>query len=168
MHIYFISEYGIEETYFVRPSLCSMQCKSLITFQPKYFFKMVWYTVKKMLFKTFIFCSKVPSECVKCSFRDPRKIKTFPGGHAPGPPNKCVVTLPWGSMGPFQSEMARPLNGSQSKPELLTISLPVIPWEGRSAGFNSPGQKFQASLLVVCSIFYILFPLCFCWIGDPT
>ena len=38
-----------------------------------------------MLFKTFIFCSKVPSKCGKCRFRDP-KFKIFPGGHAPGAP----------------------------------------------------------------------------------
>ena len=63
-----------------------MQNESLISFQPKYFFKMVWYTVKKMLFKTFIFCSKVPSECVKCSFRDPRKIKNISRGSCPRTP----------------------------------------------------------------------------------
>ena len=41
-----------------------------------------------MGFQTYIFCSK----CRKCRFRDPN-FKTFPGGHAPGPPYNCVVTM---------------------------------------------------------------------------
>ena len=44
---------------------------------------MVWYTVKKMLFKTFIFCSIVPSECGKYRFRDTKlnKLKKNPHGY---------------------------------------------------------------------------------------
>ena len=47
-----------------------------------------------MLFKTIIFCSKVPSESGKCRFRDP-KFKKCPGIHAPGPPMEmcCHFTL---------------------------------------------------------------------------
>ena len=41
-----------------------------------------------MGFQTYILlktCSKVPSKCRKCRFRDPN-FKTFPGGHSPGAP----------------------------------------------------------------------------------
>ena len=59
---------------------------------------MVRYAVKKMLFKTSIFCSKVPSECGKYRFRDP-KFKTFQGDHAPGPSYGNMLSLyregPW-------------------------------------------------------------------------
>ena len=49
-------------------------------------------TLLEMGFQTYIFCSKVPSKCRKCRFRDPN-FKKFPGGHAPGPPYNCVVTM---------------------------------------------------------------------------
>ena len=45
-----------------------------------------------MGFQTYIFCSKVPSKCRKCRFRDPN-FKIFSGGHAPGPPYNFVVTM---------------------------------------------------------------------------
>ena len=41
-----------------------------------------------MWLKTLILCSKVPSKCRKCHFRDP-KFKKFSGEHAPGPPYNC-------------------------------------------------------------------------------
>ena len=50
---------------------------------------MTRYTIKRLLktvqFKTVIFCSKVPSKCRKCHFRDP-KFKNVPGGMPPDPP----------------------------------------------------------------------------------
>ena len=49
-------------------------------------------TLFKMGFQTYIFCSKVPSKCRKCRFRDPN-FKIFSGGHAPGPPYNFVVTM---------------------------------------------------------------------------
>ena len=114
LHIYLISWIRDCWNLFSPPELAfyPMQNESLISFGPKYLFKMVWYTVKKMLVKTFIFCSKVPSECGRCLFRDP-KFKTSPVGDAPGPPtNVFSLHRPWGSIGPFPPEMARPLNGS--------------------------------------------------------
>ena len=43
-------------------------------------------TLLKVGFQTYIFCSKVPSKCMKCSFRDPN-FKNFPvGRHVPGTP----------------------------------------------------------------------------------
>ena len=39
----------------------------------------------KMGFQTYIFCSKVPSKCRKCRFRDPN-FKQFPGGECPRTP----------------------------------------------------------------------------------
>ena len=41
-------------------------------------------TLLKMGFQTYIVCSKVPSKCKKCRFRDPN-FKKFPRGHASGP-----------------------------------------------------------------------------------
>ena len=46
----------------------------------------------KMGFQIYIFCSKVPSKCRKCRFRDPN-FKHFSGGNAPGPSYNCVVTM---------------------------------------------------------------------------
>ena len=48
-------------------------------------------TLLKMGFQTCIFCSKVPSKCRKCSFRDPN-FKIFPGV-CPGPPR--IVSSLW-------------------------------------------------------------------------
>ena len=67
-----LAEYGMEETYFGRLSLRSMESNEQWT----------WPQGVILLY----------------------------------PPRKCVVTLPWGSRGPFLSEMPRRLNGSQSKP----------------------------------------------------
>ena len=44
-----------------------------------------------MGFQTYIFCSKVPSKCRKCRFRDP-KFQKISGGHAPVPRQNCVIT----------------------------------------------------------------------------
>ena len=49
-------------------------------------------TLLKMGFQTYIFCSKVPSKCRKCRFRQPN-FKIFSGGMPPDPPYNCVVTM---------------------------------------------------------------------------
>ena len=70
--------------------LCN--AKSLISFQQKYFVKMVRYTVKKMLSKPLYFAQKRPQNAGNCRFRD-LKFKKFPEGRAPGPPYGNVLLL---------------------------------------------------------------------------
>ena len=73
----------------------------------------------KMGFQTYIFCSKVPSKCRKCRFRDPN-FKQFPGGHTPGPPYNCVVTMASPSLKSWLRHCTEPLR-SRHNSRFLTI-----------------------------------------------
>ena len=126
-YIYFIICIHDGRNLFWSPKLAfyAMQNESLISFQPKYFFKMVWYTVKKCYLRPLYFAQK----CSQDARNAVSETQISRGSCPRSPLRKCVVTLSWGSMGPFPPERARPLNGTQYKPTtwpLLTKFLHVI------------------------------------------
>ena len=83
---------------------------------------MVLYTVKKCYLSPLYFAQKCPQN-VGNAVSETQNSKISRGSCLRTPLQKCIVTLPRGSTDPFPPEMARPLNGSQSKPAITTINI---------------------------------------------